>query len=171
MPTKSESFEEVYRPRAAKWLGVLLICVGIVGAGWFALGNAPKQFERLIAYGLMTFSGLGAIVAAVPLAPGSSYLRLTAEGITVCSFWRKWSYRWSEIECFGVADIATGRRGLKMVGLNFSESFVGRSPSLALRSINRRLGGFEGALPDNYGWDDQELADYLNELKARFSDK
>lgn len=171
MPAESESFEETYRPRAAKWLGVLLICVGFVGAVWFTIGNGLQRFERFIAYGLMSFFGLGAVVAMVPLLPGSSYLRLTAEGITVCSFWRKWSYRWSEIECFGVADIATGRRGLKMVGLNFSQSFVGRSPSPALRSINRRLGGFEGALPDNYGWDDQDLADHLNELKARFSDE
>lgn len=170
MPAGSESFEEVYRPRAAKWLGVLLICVGFVGAGLFALGNAPRQIERLIASGLMAFFGLGAVAAMVPLLPGSSYLRLTAEGMTVCSFWRKWSYRWSDIEAFGIAELSTGRRRYQMVGLSLSETFVGRSPSQTLRSLNRRLCGFEGALPDNYGWGYAELAEHLNELRLRFSE-
>lgn len=36
------------------------------------------------------------------------------------------------------------------------------------RNMNRQLSGFEAALPDNYGWSYEALAEHLNTLRERY---
>lgn len=112
--------------------------------------------------------GLGVVVALLHFVPGSSFLRMDAEGMTVRSMWRSTAYRWSDIEQFGVAEIYAGHGGRhRMVGFNFNASCPGRGWRQPLRRFNRWAAGFEDTLPDNYGLDCATLADRLNQLRER----
>jgi hypothetical protein len=75
--------------------------------------------------------------------------------------WRNIFHRWSDIESFGVASSFQ-----RSVGLNFSTTYAGGARKL--RDFLRRLTGFEGALPDNYGQDCARLAEHLNRLREEY---
>jgi hypothetical protein len=121
----------------------------------------------------ITFFGLGTLVSLAQLIPGSSFLRLTSEGLTVRNMWRTTSYRWTDIARFGVAEFTTPhgpfRQRHRLVGLDFASTHPRHRATQALMTFSRELTGFEGALPDNYGRSDADLAAYLNQLKAQFA--
>jgi hypothetical protein len=117
----------------------------------------------------LVFFGLCGVVSLTQFVPGSSFLQLTPEGFTVRTMWRTQSYRWSDIEQFGVCEVRTGHGLQRMVGFDFSPSYPGADSGQMLRNMNRRMSGFEAALPDNYGWSYAELAEHLNTLKARYT--
>jgi hypothetical protein len=52
-----------------------------------------------------------------------------------------------------------------MVGIDF----VASDPRGALGRFARKLAGFDGALPDNYGRTHSDLASYLNTLKRKYT--
>ena len=122
-----------------------------------------------MAWGSTLFFGLCVVAAIVQLLPGSSFLRLSSEGMMIRAMWRETFYRWSDIERFGVAVIRPAGHRQLMVGLNFSQNSQYQDKAVALRSLNRELTGFEGALPDNYGWDCARLAAHLEAWKARWT--
>jgi hypothetical protein len=162
--------QEILRPRKAKWaLGLLVCAVGAVIC--FNILRDPASGDRVHAYIYVTLCAFGALVSFLQLIPGSSFLQLTPEGFTVRTMWRTRSIRWSDIEHFGVAEVSTvhglRRQRHQMVGYDFSASYPGEGSTL--RNLNRKLSGFEASLPDNYGWNYEELADHLNKLKARFT--
>jgi hypothetical protein len=127
--------------------------------------DSPQN--RFWAYAGIVFFGLCAVVALIQFIPGSSFLRIRADGITVRTMWRTTFYRWSDIQSFGVAAMSLGVRQ-RFVGLDFSATYPHRDKAQTIKKINRALTGFEGALPDNYGWDYAELAAHLNQLRERY---
>ena len=162
-PTK----DEILRPRKGTWALVLLISAAFVPIGFLMVRDPASSRERFLAYGGIVFFGLCAAVALIQFIPGSSFLRISSDGITVRSMWRTTFYRWSDIERFGVAELSTGHRQL-LVGLDFSASYPHRDRAQTVKRINRTLTGFEGALPDNYGRDCAELAAHLNQLREQY---
>jgi hypothetical protein len=160
--------EEILRARKGKWVLVLMVCVAFVVAGWMVRLRSGELDAAWWSYGGIAFFGLGALVSILQLVPGSSFLRITPEGITVRTVWRARFFRWSDIERFGVAEVSGGMPGTRVVGLDFSASSPWADKMPRLKDLSRKLSGFDGALPDNYGWEHAKLAAHLNELRAKY---
>jgi len=141
------------RPRRGKWLLVAL------GSLVFVLAGASLGPSSWLDWLGISFFALGFLVSLASLLPRAAYLRLTPKGFTVCSLFVARTYRWEDVREFGVGRVLLW----KMVMVNFVPSFP---RSRALRSLNLKLCGFEGALPDNYGLAHEKLAGLLNEYKA-----
>jgi len=133
---------------------------------------ASRPEWRAGGYVTIVFFGLGVVAALIQFVPGSSFLRVNPDGITVRAVWRTKFYRWSDIEKFGVAEMdlsySRGPQRKRMVGFNFSSSAPSVAKAQATRRMNRAMCGFEGVLPDNYGWDYAELAEHLNQLRGQY---
>ena len=166
------ALHEILRPRKAKWTLVLLISAAFVAIGVLVLRDPKASADRTWAYLGVSFFALCATVALLQFLPGSSFLLLTPEGFTVRVMWRTTSYRWADIDRFGVAGFETThgplRQDHRLVGFDFVASYPRGRSSQALMTLNRRLTGFEAALPDNYGRSHTDLAAYLNTLRARY---
>jgi hypothetical protein len=159
--------EQILRPRKRKWTLVLLGSVSFVAIGLMMLRD-PNE-SRVITGFFLGFFALCGVVSLVQFVPGSSFLQLTPEGLTVRTMWRTQSHRWSDIEQFGVAEFSSGRHRQKLVGFDFAASYPSEGMARKMRDLNRRLSGFEASLPDNYGWKYAELAEHLNTLKVRYT--
>lgn len=172
---QTDSQDETFRPRKGKWALVLLGSGAFVAGSLLIVSHPESPDERFWGYAGIVFFGLCGVVSFMQLLPGSSYLRLNRDGITICTMWRITFYRWSDIERFGVAEFTTLHGGIpqkhRMVGMDFSASFPHRERARAVKSMNRTLTGFEGALPDNYGWDYTELAEHLTQLKEQYEQR
>jgi hypothetical protein len=157
--------DETFRPSKGKWALILLLFAGVV-AGGFDMVERPEW--RVGGYVMIVFCGLGVLAALIQIVPGSSFLRVNSDGITIRAVWRTTFYRWSDIDRFGVAELEMFSHGMtqriRRVGLNFSSS----CPDPAKRRLNRALSGFEGVLPDNYGWDCAEFAAHLNQCRSQY---
>ena len=110
-------------------------------AGWFVAG----------------FFSLGIPVSLLQLFPKSSFLTVDEDGIEFAALFRKCRLRWREISEFGVYSRESIGIG-KTVGFNYSPCF---ERYRKMRSVNKALVGFEGALPDTYGLPAAELASLL----------
>ncbi len=139
----------------ARSLGLLLGCVAFVAGGIFIRQDAPWA-----GYSAIVFFGLGAIVATINLLPGSSYLLLDDRGLTMCSMFRKTFHSWNDLAEFLPISMGT----TTMVGLRYSEGYKAHA---ATRRLATRLAGAEGALPESYGMDPEELVTLLNGLRMR----
>jgi hypothetical protein len=164
---------EILRPSKSKYALLLLGSAAFVAAGFFILQHIDTWPERVAGYAGIGFFGLCGMVALIVMAPGSSYLRLNSEGMTFRTFWRATFIRWSDIERFGVLEFTTPGAGIpprhRMVGFDYLASYPRGEKSRMLAESNRRRFGFEGALPDNYGWKHADLAAHLNELRERYA--
>jgi hypothetical protein len=143
------------RPSPWKWIGIGLICLVFVVIGFFmARGNEPFW-----GWANMIFFGLGLLVSIAARLPNASYLKLDSEGFTMCSLYRKHTFRWRDVRDFTVGYVSVN----KMVLFDFEPSY---KQSAILRSINVDLSGAEAGLPDNYGMKYEELAELMNRYKA-----
>lgn len=138
---------------------LMLLCSALLVAG----GIWTYAAEPVVAIMGIGFFGLCGLVAIVCMIPGASYLTLTAEGFWFASLFRKNFVAWKDVDHFIVADI----RANKMVGWNYTADFGHQS---ALRRVNSAIAGIEGGLPDTYGHSAAELAELMNELRAKFGD-
>ena len=141
-------------PRKAKMFLLLLVCVAFVACCVLLIRRG-----EMIGWMGALFFGLGIPVFLIQLYPGSSFLTVSDEGIEYCSLFRRHRIRWSDISEFGTYSIR--RHGLPvstLVGFNFSVEYQ-RSPET--RAVSRALTGFEGGLPDTYGFKPDELAELL----------
>jgi hypothetical protein len=130
-------------------IGVFMIQHG-EGMGWFCFG----------VFGLMLLAFLA------NLLPGSSYLTVSELGIEYSALFRKHRLQWSEIAEIGVYTIR--QHGVPvgtMVGFNYSPHAT--NPSRA-RALSKAVSGFEGGLPDTYGFKAEELAAMLAACHQRF---
>jgi hypothetical protein len=151
-----ENDQLVLRPSKRSTLGLLLGCSIFVGAGvWMATIGKPIGWIAVI------FFGLGVVVALVQLIPNASYLVITQKGFEIGSLFRSHTYSWHEVTFFAVA--TTYYHG--MVVFNFSASY---EKAKVARNVAKAIAGYEGALPGTYGMKADQLADLLNEWKARF---
>jgi hypothetical protein len=86
--------------------------------------------------------GLFALVCAIMLLPGAGSLRLDAGGFEVSHFFRKSSYRWSEVSEFAVCKLG-----------DYGEvvAFKTAKPLGMWDRMNAALIGGRAYLPDSYG--------------------
>jgi hypothetical protein len=80
---------------------------------------------------------------------------LAADGLTICSLFRRHVFSWQDIEGFGPTQV----QGRPMVGFNIRP---GRSIQGCLARLSHVLSGYDAALPDTYGFTADELAALLN---------
>jgi len=142
------------KPGPWKHLALFMTSVAFVVV---AVLLGPKH--PLLAWLTGILFGLGAIVALVTVLPGSSFLRLEPERMTVCSLYRTWHIPWSDIDSFFVASVG----GRQMVCWRYAPGFFGQQRG---RAISRTVAGVEAALPDTYGKSAIELATLLNQWRA-----
>jgi hypothetical protein len=133
-----------------------------LGSGLFlAAGISLLPLSPLLAWLSIVFFGLGVVVFAIGLHPGSTYLKLSAEGFLFASLFRKHFVPWSSVDSF----FPVRMRSHKMVGWNYVGEF---QASRTLRRINTLAAGAEAALPDSYGMSVEELCALLNELHSKY---
>lgn len=144
-------------PKPWKAVLMLLVALGFVGIGVFLVPDRTPIWWFSVG-----FFSLCALVFLVQLTPGSSYLTVDETGIEICTLFRKTRIRWSELSEFGVYQV----RYTKFVGLNYSPEY---RQSARGRAFARAVTGFEGGLPDTYGFKAEELADLLAYHHSRYA--
>ena len=90
---------------------------------------------------------------------------MSDEGLEICALFRRSTIRWEDIADFGVYTLR--QHGLpvsRQVGINFVEGYP---RSLKARRFATTLTGFEGALPDTYGYRAEELAKLLAQIHSQ----
>lgn len=118
----------------------------------------------MIGWASVLFFGLGAIVGAIHLVPGMSYLRLTPDGFIIKSMYRiSRPVRWDSVSEFRVAKMEFL---IKMVVFDALAR-----PDAGLSAINRQLVGAQAGLPDTYGRSAEDLAALLNQWRDRALDR
>lgn len=141
-------------PKRAKMALLLLVCVAFVAVGVLMIRDG-----EVIGWLCAGFFGLGIPIFSIQLLPGSSYLTVSEVGIEYCSMFRRHRLRWSDISEFGVYTVRQGGLPVsKMVGFNFSTEYRRAQGG---RALSRAISGFEGGLPDTYGFKAEELAELL----------
>lgn len=105
--------------------------------------------------------GLGIFVFALQFIPRASYLRITNEGFTFCSLFRKSPlFLWNDVSGFRVASVPPSRHPLIVFDWH-------AKPDRSIGRINRHLVGATNGLPDTYGLRPEELADLMNSRRSR----
>ena len=108
---------------------------------------------------VMLFFGACSLIAGLQLV-FPPVLVLTADGYTTRSFGRSVTRSWADVESF-----IPVRAGGGMVGIRLDRVITARS---ALRALVSDIAGYDGgALPDTYGMKASELANLMNEWRAR----
>ncbi len=144
-------------PKKTKILLLFVVCLAFVAGGILMIRTGQKM-----GWLCAGFFGLGIPVFLIQLYPRSSFLTVHEEGIEVCSRFRSHKLRWTDISEFGTYTIR--QHGLpvsKMVGFNYSAEYQRASRA---RAFSKALSGFEGGLPDTYGFRAEELAQVLSEF-------
>ena len=142
-------------PKKTFAVKLLLMCVVFV-----AMALALAQSHPWMGYPLAGFFGLFIPPAIIMLLPGSAYLRITEEGLTISNLFRKTLFAWDVIDEFVVVELK--RRGVnvgKIVGFNCVQSY---DRFAAGRRFVRAINECEVALPGDYGMKVEELAELLN---------
>ena len=144
---------KIFYPSRKKLLGLVFLSVVFTGCGLVAINGQP--FWGWLGTG---FFGLSTVVLLLGCLPGSSYLRISPDGLEMCALYRKHLVRWADIRGFRPVQISRQT----MVGIEFAGSY----PRSRLgRQISRVVAGVEGALPDTYGHSAADLAEFLNQYK------
>jgi len=145
----------ILQPSRIRAILFLLVCLVFVAVGCWIIIRENSWIGWLNVF----FFGVGAVVFIMNLIPGKSYLKLTPEGFEVSSLSRSYTYRWTEVAQFGVADVSFN----KMVVFNYSPSYQKAKKG---RRISRQLASWEAGLHDTFGMKPQDLADLLNRYIA-----
>lgn len=144
----------VLRPSRLKLVGFLVFSLLVVTEGIFIL-KSPGQ-PAAAGWACVILFGAGALVMAVMMIPGASYLRIERDGFTICALYRARLVPWSTVRGFGVTRLI--RR--QVVGISLTPG--SRVPAGIARLNASRL-GYEGMLPDTYGMSASALAALMNE--------
>jgi hypothetical protein len=136
-------------------LGGLAVSVAFSYAG---LGFGTER--SFSGYACATFFGITGLVFAVQLLPNGSYLRLTPEGFTYCSLFRRHTFRWSDVQSFST--VRVGRN--EMVVWDYARQY--KKQQLG-RAVSRGIAHAEAALPDTYGLKAPALAALMNTLRRQ----
>jgi hypothetical protein len=114
------------------------------------------QFSTLAGWGLLIIGGLLTPITIVQLLPGAASVALDPQGFHVTGLYRRVSYRWDEIEEFGVY-YPTPKK--PMVGFNFLPD---SRPKSWLMQKSREKFGYEASLGDVYGESPEQFAEMMN---------
>lgn len=149
---------QTFYPKRSSTIMLFLGSASFVAIGiWLGISGEP------MGYLCAAFFGLCLGVAIVQLIPGSSYLTLTCEGFEFAAMFRRSFIAWEDATEFGVTTMRSGGLAVnRMVGFNYTEPAKRASG----RSLAKALAGFEGGLPDCYGFKALELAEMMERLRA-----
>ena len=142
--------------RPSPWKHLALLAIS---AGFVAIALYVEPANSLIKWFTVAFFGLGVVVALVTLIPGSSYLRLEPDRMSVRTLYRTWHVPWAEVAEFFVAPVG----GRSMVCWNY---IPGSTRQKRGRAVSRAIAGVEAGLPDTYGRSAEELATLLNQWRS-----
>jgi hypothetical protein len=145
----------IFRGSLKKALMLLLISVGFVGLGAWAITEEP-----IIGWLCIAFFGLGIPASLLMMRPGSTYLKLDADGIDIVSMWRHCKLKWREVDGFRLGSI----HGAKMIAIDYSPEYTKQK---AGRAVASALAGMEGAIADHYNVPLEQVLQTLNDWKAR----
>lgn len=146
-------------PRFTKLILLLLTCVVFATLGVWMIND-----NDLRGWLVVGFFGPCSLIVLCQFIPGANYLRLTRDGISYSTFFRKRSHKWDEIFEFGAYEPSS--TGSKYVGFNFKQ----RSKSGEnLNSFSKTLSGWESGIPDTYGMSAEELVEILESWRKKYS--
>jgi hypothetical protein len=152
----AEGHLEVFRAGRVRHALFTLFAVGMVVGGIFM----ARDQQGWVAYAVIAFGVLMALVFAVQLLPGAASLDIGPAGLRYSSMYRRQDLAWREVEGFYVIFLS----GNKFVGWNY---IAGHPKKGRGTEVAKALGGAEGMLPLCYGLKPQALADKLNACLAR----
>jgi hypothetical protein len=133
-------------------LGAAIVALVFLGAGLVLLRSGRPE-----GWFALALCVLNVMLSIVPLATRGS-LTLTREGFTTQAGGRSFTYAWQDIQEFGVWTVGLWHVGMRWVGFRFNAAH----PSSALWTrLGRVLSPWDGALPDTYGLQPQELVALL----------
>jgi hypothetical protein len=141
---------------------MLLICAGFVAVGIWIVRDPGE--DHVAAYLASAFSALGIPLFMWRLVR-PDVLTLTPEGINWRSIFRTSSFRWDEVRDFR-SYAPSGKTTTKHVGFDFTPSYRTRQGAFAHTA--RQLTGVDGSLGGGWELGVTDLADLLNNARARW---
>lgn len=70
---------------------------------------------------LLAVFGLSSVTCFLTVLPGSRYLEISSEGLTITSNFRRKTFRWDQIERMGIYDLGIVRR----IGIDLNQRYSG----------------------------------------------
>lgn len=149
-------------PKRARQARLILASIAFVAIGICMVRNGEREFWGWCS---IVFFGLGALVGFVNLYPGSAFLTVSEDGIEYCALFCRHRFHWSDILEFGTYSVTRrGRVVGRLVAFNFSPEY---QSSPRMFRISKAMSGFEGGLPDTYGFQAEQLAELLTFYHAQ----
>ena len=139
----------ILKPSKIKNIILILISVGFI-----SLGITLLEKNRLIAVLNIIFFGICLIIFIINMIPNSSYLTIDEKGIEMKNLFRTTFIPWQAVSSFKTKLIFVN----KLVTFTIDEKLLESS----------KMKGKTGAFPDTYGMSANNLANLLNEYKAKF---
>ena len=139
--------------------------LAVVGGLAFVVGGWFTRSEHPVMGGLcVVFFGLAMVAGVMRLiAPRSTALRLTREGLEFVERNRTHRLRWCDVAHFDLGQM----NGVQIIAIVYSPAY--RQQQLG-RTVARTLAGAEGAIADMYTVSLDELVVTLNAWRARYGD-
>lgn len=147
------------RPGRGKWILILVFLV----AFYIAAAAMMLQFGEAAAaviVGCVVFAP-GILVAGLCLIPSSGCLMLDEHGFEMTRFFRRQWFQWRDVSGFQAATITLRMMPLGVVGFDWSRA------NPRIRDMNRKMMQRDMALADTYGLTAPELADLMENWRAR----
>lgn len=151
--TTTELIIPAHRPKAFL---PFLVLLAIVASLWWLM-----QWVLPTGWTVIALLGVAVLVSLSVLHPRGMYLRLDPDGLEMRSFSLKRKTRWHDIQSFEIKSLSAR----KMIAFNYRPEYDGQR---TFRALNRRLGGVDGAIPDQYQVPLADLERTLNEWRDRY---
>ncbi|MCD0453868.1 PH domain-containing protein [Chryseobacterium sp. LC2016-27] len=139
----------ILKPSKIKSIILILISIGFI-----SLGIKLLEKNMLIAVLNIFFFGICLIIFIINMIPNSPYLKIDEKGIEMKNLFRITFIPWQAVSGFKTKFIFVN----KLVIFNIDEKLL----------ENSKMKGKTGAFPDTYGMSAKDLANLLNEYKAKF---
>jgi hypothetical protein len=153
--------ELTLRMKPSKAIFLLVASAAFVAGGIFML----RQNAGL-AWIAICFFGLGIPIGIVMLLTGGYTLILKRDEFTMTTLWRRFSFRWTEVNDFTLVDTPQGSR----VGFNVREDLSERPAAWKKRIAAGKwmveIYGRNAILPDDYGVSADELCRIMTARKS-----
>jgi hypothetical protein len=132
-----------------------------LGSALFTVGGVSiLQSGRAGGWYVAGFFGLCTAVFLVQLAlPGA--LIVTDTGFTIRTLGRSTSIAWADVAGFGV--MRRGPFGSKMAAFQYTQQHRDQHP---ITRLSRSISGFDGALPETYGYKAEDLVALLQRWRS-----
>ena len=139
-------------PNKIKWVLVLLVGFCLIALGISLIGD--HNTETLLGLFICVAGGFVILVSILTLWPNSSWLKLGPDGIRNKVMFRKFHYRWSDINCFEITVVQHGT-GLSKSKTEFVSFWM--KPDDQMRSLS-----------ECYGKKPEELMEILESFRNRY---